>query len=311
MRMLQEIAFDTPPVALAAWPGMGNVGLIAMDFLRRQLEAVPFAELDMSPFFIPDSIVVKDGLAQFPEIPTSIFHYRRNPDLIIFESNAQVTGREGITIIKTMLELLSRYHVKRIYTAAAYAQSMSFQQPSEVLLACNSPYLLDATGQDGLVPMPEGYIAGLNGLLLGVAAGQSVEAACFLGTIPQYAANIAYPKASIEIVKRFAGLLNFKIDLGELESAVSEMDQQLATIEERIKQFFPSNNENDEEIAKIDEEQVPQYVMDRIEQLFKKAEADRKFARELKKELDRWNLFELYENRFLDLFDDDRKKGKT
>ena len=47
----------------------------------------------------------------------------------------------------------------------------------------------------------------------------------------------------------------------------------------------------------------------RIEQLFKKAEADRKYARDLKKELDRWNLFELYENRFLDLFDDDRKKG--
>jgi NH3-dependent NAD+ synthetase len=96
------------------------------------------------------------------------------------------------------------------------------------------------------------------------------------------------------------------MDLGELENSVAEMDQQLATIEERIKQIFPSNNEADEEMSGIEEEKVPHYVMERIEKLFEKAKFDRSMANELKKELDRWNLFELYENRFLDLFEDDK-----
>ena len=64
---------------------------------------------------------------------------------------------------------------------------------------------------------------------------------------------------------------------------------------------------SNEEISSIDEEKVPHYVMERIEKLFQEARADRTRAQELKKELDRWNLFELYENRFLDLFEDDKR----
>jgi len=154
--------------------------------------------------------------------------------------------------------------------------------------------------------MPDGYIAGLNGLLLGIAASRGIESACFLGTMPSYASNMMYPKASLEIVKTYQKMLSSGMDLGELENSVAEMDQQLATIEERIKQIFPSNNEADEEMSGIEEEKVPHYVMERIEKLFEKAKFDRSMANELKKELDRWNLFELYENRFLDLFEDDK-----
>ncbi|MBN1577453.1 MAG: PAC2 family protein, partial [Chitinispirillaceae bacterium] len=70
MKMFEEINFTTAPTVIAAWPGMGNVGLITVDYLRRKLDGKVFAEIDMSPFFIPDSIVVKDGIAQLPEIPT-------------------------------------------------------------------------------------------------------------------------------------------------------------------------------------------------------------------------------------------------
>src|SRR5664279_4016945 len=102
MKYINDISFDTPPTMLAAWPGIGNVGLIAMDYLRRTLNATLFAEIDMSPFFIPESIIVKDGIAQLPQIPASVFHYTKNPDLIIFESNAQIAGHDGITIIKNI-----------------------------------------------------------------------------------------------------------------------------------------------------------------------------------------------------------------
>jgi hypothetical protein len=89
------------------------------------------------------------------------------------------------------------------------------------------------------------------------------------------------------------------------------MDQQLAHIEDRIREFFPSvNKENDEEIASIEEEKVPHVVMEKIERLFLDARRNREKATELKRELDRWNIYELYENRFLDLFEDDRKEKR-
>ena len=121
--------------------------------------------------------------------------------------------------------------------------------------------------------------------------------------------NFAYPKAALELIRTVARIQKFSVDTAELEEGVEEMNQQLAMIEERIKEFFPTvNKEDDEEISTIEEEKVPHYVMEKIERLFEVARADRAKAQELKKELDRWNLYELYENRFLDLFEDDKKE---
>jgi proteasome assembly chaperone (PAC2) family protein len=280
MKIFEEISFSTPPVVLAAWPGMGNVGLIAVDFLRKKMNARLFAEIDMSPFFIPDSIVVKNGIAQFPDIPTSLFYYTKDPDLIIFESDAQVSGRDGIAVIKMFLDVITRFQVKRIFTFAAFAQPMSYRNPSQVLVAGNADTLLEKLSGIGVIPMPDGYIAGLNGLLLGVAASRKIEAGCLLGTIPSYAMNFAYPKASLELLRTVSGVLGFALDSAELDEGVGEMNQQLALIEEKI------------------------------ERLFNEARQNRIKATELKRELDRWNLFELYENRFLDLFEEDKKDRK-
>lgn len=307
MKMLEEISFSEPPIMFAAWPGMGNVGILATDYLRRRLKAKLFAEIDMSPYFIPESIIVKDGLAQLPDLPSSVFHYANNPNVIIFESNAQIGGRDGIAIIKIILDIAKKYNVSHIYTSAALVQPMTYQSPSKVLTACSNPQHLALLAQHEVVPMPDGYIAGLNGLLLGIAAIRGLEATCFLGTMPSYASNIMYPKASLEIVKIFQKILGIAINLEELDSNVAEMDQQLATIEDRIKQLFPAESETDEEVAGLEEEQVPHYVMERIEKLFSKVKTDRSAAAELKHELDRWKLYELYENRFLDLFEDDKK----
>src|SRR5512136_2681242 len=105
MKFFKDISFSKPPVVLAAWPGMGNVGLITIEFLRRKMKTELFAEIDMSPFFIPDSIVVQHGIAQFPDIPQSRFFYSADPCMIVFESDAQVSGRDGIAVIKMFLDI--------------------------------------------------------------------------------------------------------------------------------------------------------------------------------------------------------------
>ncbi len=311
MKMFENVSFSKPPLVLAAWPGMGNVGLITIDYLRRKMEGRPFADIDMRPFFFPDSIMVKDGIAQFPDLPTSRFFYTNEPDCIIFESDAQVGGRDGLVIIKMFFDIIARFEVERIFTFAAFAQPMSYRNPSQVLATCNGESLLALIKDQGLLPMPDGFIAGLNGLLLGEASSRNIEAGCLLCTIPSYAMNFAYPKASLELIRTISRLNAFTVDTAEIEESVDEMDQQLAMIEERIREFFPSvNKEGDEVISTIEEEKVPHYVMEKIEKLFLDARRDRNRAPELKKELDRWNLFELYEDRFLDLFEDDKRDRK-
>jgi proteasome assembly chaperone (PAC2) family protein len=308
MKLFNQIRFDTSPILFAAWPGMGNVGLIAMDYLRRLLDAQVFAEIDMSPFFAPESIIVQNGIAQLPELPSGIFHYHFDPDLIIFESNAQISGKDGIAVIKTILDLAVQFKVKRIYTAAAFARPMSHLVDSAVLCTSNTVALLDHLRAKGLEPMMDGQIAGLNGLMLAIAATREIESACLLGTIPSYATNIAYPKASLAIMRTIEILLDMIFDLTELENGVEVIDKQLGAIEERIRNFFPTFLEQESEIPDIKDDDVPEYIMQRIEQLFEIVRKDKGRAPELKDELVRWNLFELYENRFLDLFKNENGK---
>ncbi len=305
MKMFNEISFDYPPIMLAAWQGMGNVGLITMDYLRSTIQAQKFAEIDMSPFFIPDSIVVKNGIAQFPEVPSSSFYYTHDPNMIIFVSNSQPGGSEGISIVKTLLDIARQFDVTRIYTAAAFAQPMSHVDESQVMSACNGKQLLSQMKSFDVNPMPDGYIAGLNGILLGVAGSRDIEAGCLLGTIPSYATNFSYPKASLAILRVLEKACNIEVDTGELIQAVDEMDERLDSIEERIKEFFPTMQQEHEELSDMDQDEIPQYIMDKIERLFEQVKKDKSKASELKQELDRWNLYELYEKRFLDLFKDD------
>ncbi len=308
MRIFEEVNFEKLPTMFAAWPGMGNVGIIAMDYLRTKLEAKVFAEIDMASFFIPDSIIVKDGAAQLPEIPGAVFYYRKDPCAIIFESNAQVGGKDGITIIKTILNIAEQYHVKRIFTAAAFAQPMSHKAPSKVLSAVNNSDAFKDIVNYNVTPMPDGYIAGQNGLLLGVAATRDIDACCLLGTIPSFASNLSYPKASLEIIKTFEGILDHSLNHDDLEESLEVVDKQLAAIEDRIKEYFPSVMEKEEEAPNVEEDEVPRYIMDKIERLFDEVKLDKTKANKLKEELDRWKLYELYEHRFLGLFKDDKDR---
>jgi uncharacterized protein len=51
---------------------------------------------------------------------------------------------------------------------------------------------------------------------------------------------------------------------------------------------------------------IPGYIMDKIEKLFLEAKLDRAKAIALKEELDRWDLYKTYEDRFLDIFKDNQ-----
>ena len=69
-----------------------------------------------------------------------------------------------------------------------------------------------------------------------------------------------------------------------------------------------------DEIEKIKESldaytKIPDSVKRKIEKVFEDAKRDTSHANELKKELDHWNIYKEYEDRFLDLFKKPPKKN--
>ena len=316
IKMHRDITGDIhSPTLLAGWPGMGNVGVGAIDYIRRGLEAVPFAEVEMNEYFSPDAVEVKNGIAKLPDLPSQVFYYVQHPELIIFESETQTAGPGGVALMTRMLDFAQQLKVGTIFTGAAFAMPISHRQPARILGVANRESLRDTLVPHGIQVLQERQITGLNGLFLAVAGMRNIQAACLMATIPRYATNIPNPKASREIVRVFERLLGIRVDTSEMDDAVEQMDQTMAEIEEKIQEAFASMLESEEveegDLEQISEEQVPQVVMEMIERLFQEvqAEGSKEKAVQLKMELDRWNLYSLYEDRFLNLFREDQESS--
>lgn len=305
-------------VMLAGWPGMGNVGVGAIDYLRRKLDAQPFAEVDMQAYFTADAVVVEEGVARLPDAPTHIFYAVPDLELIIFQSEAQIGGTPGIELMQHILDLGETCGIETILTCASYIMPVSHKEQAQVLGVANNVNFRDRLQPYGVEVLQQGLVSGLNGLLLGFAAERDLNAACLMGTMPQYAATIPNPKASREIVRVLERFLNCKVEMDEIDEAVDKMEHTMEDIESQIHKAFSSmelDHEGELEIEGVEEDKVPQYVMERIESLFMEVQEQpsqdrfRVKANLLKKELDRWNLYHFYEDRFLDLFKSDSEGG--
>jgi len=288
------------PVMIAGWPGMGSVALGAVDYLKRGLGATRFAEILVDEIATLDSVVVEDGMARFPKPPKNTFYYAKDQDIVIFEGEAQVAGQAGIELLNKVLDVASELKVSRIYTGAAFPIPVGYKDPVDVYAAANKDALRNTITRQGMKVMEGGHISGLNGLLLGFSEKRGIDALCLLATMPQYAIGIPNPKASGAIIDVLSRILNFQVDMREMNEYIKDVDEKMAVIEGKVKDAFILGGEQpDSGPAK---KKIPEYIMERIEKLFKEAKLDKKKAVILKRELDRWDLYKMYEDRFLDIF---------
>ena len=298
-KLYKKIELENP-VMIAGWPGMGSVALGMVDYLRRALKALRFAEIKIDPMSVLEAVEVEDGISKLPKPPSSVFYYSKNPDIIIFEGEVQLAGLEGLRMLNKVLDVAENFKVKGIYTGAAFPLPIGFKDNPEVYGVVNKDYLRDVITKNGVKLMEGGHISGLNGLLLGFAAKKNIEALCLLSTMPQYAISLPNPKASGAIIETLCRMLGIRINLNELNDYVKDMEERMAIIEDRVKDVFAVEEEAPE--SHPHEKKIPGYIMEKIERLFIEAGQDKTKASVLKKELDRWDLYKLYEDRFLDLF---------
>lgn len=288
------------PVMIAGWPGMGSVALGVVNYLRRKLNAVRFAEIEMDKNTALDSVIVENGIASFPPAPRNIFYYTSNPQLVIFEGEAQLTGDKALALLGNVIDIAAQHGVRKIYTGASFPLPIGHENPSEIYGAANKPALVSAFKRSAIKVMDSGHISGLNGLLLGFAEKRGIDAICLLATIPHYAISLPNPKASLAIIETLSSLLRFKVDEDEIKGYIREMDEKLALVEDKVKEVFIP--EPEEAVPQAIDKKVPEYIKEKIEKLFKESRADKAKAFLLKEELDRWDLYKNYEDRFLDLF---------
>jgi len=307
------------PYLIVAWPGMGEVAFKAASFLVEKLKAEEFAAIPAQDYFYLTGSIIVDGVLSTPQLPQNKFYYWKNKtgknDLIIFISNAQPDLSKAKDYSQRIIQAAKALGVEMIVSLASMPQPIEHAQDSGVWFASTSQELNNSLKKYNLRMLSEGQISGMNGLFLGIAKEDGLKGFCLLGEIPLYTIQIENPRAALAVLSALAKILNIQIDLSGLGEEIRVIEQEINKLLDYLKlgsggQTAPIGEEEIERIKKTLSQltKLPASMKEKIEKLFEQAKTDIAKAGELKQELDKWNVYKEYEDRFLDLFK--KKKDK-
>jgi proteasome assembly chaperone (PAC2) family protein len=242
------------PVLIACWPGIGNIGLIAVDTLRKELGAEEFGDIEPWDFFYPNKLIIKKDELVDLEFPTNKFYYKKteNTDLLFFIGEEQpawggrtyAEGSKAYHMANLVLDTALKFNCRRVYTSGAavapthhnltprvWAVPNSRQLIPEIKNYKNTVLMSDIEGRAG-----QGNISGLNGLLVGVAKKRGLEAICVMGEIPVYLQGfpLIYPKASKAVLELLTAALQVTIDMQKITELAVRSEMEIDRLYEKL-----------------------------------------------------------------------------
>ncbi len=218
------------PNMLVAWPGVSNVSMLVATYLEKKANFKKLAEIEASHFFEPIGVMVRNNIVEAPQFPQSKFSYWKNKgggsDIILFIGDDQPASK-GYELAHCVLDVGLRFQVKRIYTCAAALTRMHHSEQPKVWGVATDQRLTGELETYDLMQRGNLQIAGLNGLLLGVAKERGIEGICLLGEVPMYATRIQNPMAALAILGTLTKMLGIEIDTSELAQQASETKESM------------------------------------------------------------------------------------
>ncbi len=221
------------PNMLTAWPGIGNVSMIVATYLLKKLDFKELGNVEASRFFDPTGILVRNNVVEAPQFPRSTFYYWKNKvagsDLILFVGEDQPASK-GYDLATCVLDVGIKFEIKKIFTCAAAMTRIHHTEQPGVLGVATNPAAAEDLKRYNLMPASNLQIAGLNGLLLGVAKEKGVDGFCLLGEVPAYATRIQNPMAALSVLRALTGMLEIEVDMNELVQVALETRERMKQV---------------------------------------------------------------------------------
>jgi len=221
------------PNMLAAWPGIGDVATIIANYLKSNISFKELGTIEASQFFDPIGVLVKDNLVESPTFPQSQFYYYKNEgsasDTILFIGDDQPASK-GYDLANCVMDIAERFQVRRIYTCAAAMTRIHHTEPPKVWGVATSSVVNKDLQRYHLERSNNLQIAGLNGLLLGVAKERAMDGICLLGEVPVYASRVPNPMAALAVLKVLTTMLEIKIDLADMAKMAVEAGERIKQV---------------------------------------------------------------------------------
>jgi uncharacterized protein len=297
--LLKEPKLEKPDL-LACWPGIGNIGIMAINTLRGQLEADEMGEIEPWDFFYPKRVTIKSGVLEELDFPFNKFYYKilKQKDLLFFVGEEQPTdgerlyaeGQKAYQMANLVLDVAERYECRRIYTSGAAVSFTHHQLKPRVWAVTSKPGLTrEIKAYNNTILMSEiegrserGSITGLNGLLLGLAKKRGFETVCLMGEIPDYLSGVPfpYPRASKSVLEILTRLLGVEVDYSPLDEMAGQVDDIIVGIYDKLPPEIKEKIEQRKlgSLPKVETitEEDGDWIKEHLDELFKGGSQDEK-----------------------------------
>jgi proteasome assembly chaperone (PAC2) family protein len=222
-------------MAFSGWNDAAESATTAARYLATTFAAEKFAEIDPEEFYhfglSRPYVRYKSGSETEREIvwPATEFSVARSDgltrDLII--GVAIEPHLKWRTYCASVLELARRCEATLVLTLGALLAEVPHTRPVRITGSASDPELAAR-----LAVRPTRYEGptGIVGVLNTTCREDGMAMASVWANVPHYVSGIENPKAALALVQRVLTLLNLEADLGDLEEASRQYDQNLAEI---------------------------------------------------------------------------------
>ncbi|MGC8651902.1 MAG: PAC2 family protein [Candidatus Micrarchaeia archaeon] len=228
------------PIMIVGLPGIGSVGKLVVEHLRKEFKAVHFATL-YSPHFPHQVMMRGDGGIKL--VSNSFYYIKQKgaSDIVLLTGDAQAVTPEGqyevnAKIIRFFKEVLGGVFV---YTVGGYSESdMLISKPAVFANATSKEVIKRFEGGDVQFGKTKGAIWGSAGLLIAFAKMSKLDGVCLMGETGLLDVDPAAAKAVLLVLSKKLGL---KINTDNLDKMIESTAKMLKELEQST--MFPESKE--------------------------------------------------------------------
>jgi len=219
-------------IAIVGFPGMGLVGKFTAEYFIRNFRSELIGKVIGYGF--PSQLLVTKGIGSL--ITLDIYHVKINDKkLLIITSATQPTNHwEQHELAEIVTKNLAEKGVKTLFAAAAFVGDMVTESKTrKIYIASGSEELANKLFKYGAIPINDGVISGLNGIIVGWAQLYGIESACILGETWRAIVDMGLTdyRAAKTVIEFIAKILGIKVETKDLDKNADE-------VEENIKKMY-------------------------------------------------------------------------
>jgi uncharacterized protein (TIGR00162 family) len=221
---LKKFKVGKSPIAIVGMPGIGNVGKLVAEHLRRELKAERIGTI-YSPHFPHQAVMMKSGRLRLVSNMIYLAKPKTGPNIVIITGDVQAVTPEGQYEVNAMIFRLlkEKFGVGFIYTIGGYTTGEGMPQNRRVFGNATSAAVVNKFKSTKIIfGQSKGLIWGSAGLIPAFARIGKVDAACLMGETAMLEVDAAAAKVVIAELSKILGL---KIGTDNLDKIIKKTDE--------------------------------------------------------------------------------------